>query len=124
MNAPQFASPQFGSLVVNGTRYDHDLLITVTGEIRPRPKHLSKKYGGWHTVLGPEEIEHALVDKPDMLLVATGHFGILPIRNETRALLAQHGVALKLARIHDALARYEQLVRDGKRTAMILHLTC
>ncbi len=124
MTAPQFASSQFGSLVVNGTCYDHDLLVTVTGEILPRPKHLSKKYGGWHTVLGPEEIEHALVGNPAMLLVATGHFGILPIRNETRALLAQHGVALKLARIHDALARYEQLVRDGKRTAMILHLTC
>jgi len=124
VTAPRFESPRFGSIEVNGTRYNHDLLITVAGAILPRPKHLSKKYGGWHTVLGPEEIEHALVGDPAILLVATGHFGVLPIRAETRALLAQRGVALELARIHAALARYDQLAREQKRVAMILHLTC
>ncbi|MBI5300607.1 MAG: hypothetical protein HY868_00605 [Chloroflexi bacterium] len=124
MNAPRFDAVKFGSLVANGARYDHDLILTVAGEIIPRPKHLSKKYGGWHTVLGPEEVEHALAGDPDILLVATGHFGILPIRPETRALVAQRGVTLELARIGDALARYAQLAQTGKRVAAILHLTC
>jgi hypothetical protein len=124
VTVPRFEAPRFGSLAVNGVRYNHDFIITVAGEILPRPKHLSKKYGGWHTVLGPEETEHALVGDPDILLVATGHFGVLPIRAETRTRLAQRGVALELARIHTALARYDQLVRENKRVAMILHLTC
>jgi len=48
-------STGFGWLIANGTRYDHDLIITADARLLPRPKHLSKKYGGWHTVLGPEE---------------------------------------------------------------------
>ncbi len=124
MSAPKLESAGFGWLIANGTRYDHDLIITVDGEIVPRPKHLSKKYGGWHTVLGPEEVEIALAGNPEIVLIARGHFGVLPIRAETRALLAQRGVSLELAHIHDAMKRYAELTRQGKRVAAILHLTC
>jgi hypothetical protein len=114
----------FGSLVADGRRYDHDLIVTVAGEIIARPKHLSKKYGGLHTILGPEEIVFALAGDPEILLVATGHLGILPIHAETRALIARRGIALECATIHRALARYDELARAGKRVAMVLHLTC
>ncbi|CAG0945786.1 hypothetical protein ANRL1_02570 [Anaerolineae bacterium] len=124
MSAPKLESAGFGWLIANGTRYDYDLIITVDGEIVPRPKHLSKKYGGWHTVLGPEEMPSALVGNPKILVVARGHFGVLPIRTETRALLAQRGVQLELARVRDAMKRYDELTRQGKRVAAILHLTC
>ncbi len=124
MSKPKFGSAGFGWLIADGRRYDHDLIVTVEGEIVPRPKHLSKKYGGWHTVLGPEEIESALVGDPEILVVGCGHFGVLPIRPETRALLAQRGVQLETRKIRDAMARYEELVREGKRVAAVLHVTC
>jgi len=87
-------STDFGWLVANGTRYDHDLVITADARLLPRPKHLSKKYGGWHTVLGPEEIADAIADAPEILLIGCGRFNLLPIcdpctarkgRCETRA---------------------------------------
>ena len=99
-------------------------MITTNGEIVPRPKHLSKKYGGWHTALGPEEVECALVGDPKILVVGCGHFGVLPIRAETHTLLAARGITLETRRIRDALARYEDLTRAGKRAAAILHVTC
>ncbi|MBI5649054.1 MAG: hypothetical protein HZC40_01165 [Chloroflexi bacterium] len=120
----KFEHAQFGSIVANGVRYDYDLILTAAGEIRARPKHLSKKYGGWHTILGPEEIKFALAGAPKIVLIATGHFGVLPIHAQTRALIAQLGIVLECARIHRALARYDELARAGKRVAMILHLTC
>lgn len=124
MTAPKLESAGFGWLIADGARYEHDLLITADGAILPRPKHLSKKYGGWHTVLGPEEIEPAFVGAPEVLLVGLGHFRQLPILPETKALLAQRGVTLETASAPDALRRYDELRQTGKRVAAILHVTC
>src|SRR5574341_470343 len=92
-----FESTGFGWLIANGTRYGHDLIITADGRIGPRPKHRSKKYGGWHTVLGPEELADALTGDPEILLIGCGQFGLLPIRAETRALAAARGVQIETA---------------------------
>ena len=124
MSALRFDACGFGWLIVNGQRYADDQIIATNGEIVPRPKHLSKKYGGWHTALGPEEVECALIGEPEILVVGCGHFGVLPIRAETRALLAARGVPLETRRIRDALTRYDELTRAGKRVAAILHVTC
>ena len=124
MTPIKFEDARFGSIIANGARYDHDLILTVAGEIIARPKYLSKKYGGPHTVLGPEEIVFALAGDPEILLVATGHSGVLPILESTRAVIAEHGVALECATIHRTLARYDELARAGKHVAMVLHLTC
>ncbi len=124
MSAPKFSACGFGWFVADGRRYENDHVVTVAGEIMPRPKRLSKKYGGWHTALGPEEVECALVGDPEILIVGCGHFGVLPIRTEARGLLAARGVALETRRIRDALKRYTELTRAGKRVAAILHVTC
>ena len=124
MKIPKLESTGFGWLIANGTRYDHDLIVTVDGAIVPRPKHLSKKYGGWHTVLGPEEIETAIADKPEILVVGCGHFGVLPIRPETRALVAQRAVTMETHKIGAAMKRYTELAQAGKRVAAVLHITC
>ncbi len=124
MTAPAWGARGWGWLVVNGTRYDHDLVVTVAGEIVPRPKHLSRQYGGWHTALGPAEVAVALAGDPEILIVGRGYFGVLPIRAETRALLAQRAIALEATTLPRALARYDHLARTGICVAAILHLTC
>lgn len=124
MNLPKLKSAGFGWLTADGTRYDHDIIVTVDGAIVPRPKHLSKKYGGWHTVLGPEEIESVIADNPEIIVVGCGHFGVLPIRPETRALLARRGVQMQTLKIGAAMKRYMELAHAGKRVAAVLHITC
>lgn len=114
----------FGWVVVNGTRYNNDLIFTTDAQVIPRPKHLSKKYGGWHTVLGPEEVESALAGNPEILLAGCGQFGLLPIRDETRALLVARGIQIQAASTPNAIARYEELAKQGKRVAAVLHVTC
>jgi hypothetical protein len=124
MDGPHFQAEGFGWLMADGRRYAQDVIVTADGDIQPRPKHLSKKYGGWHTVLGPEEMASVLSTGLEVLVVGRGHFNQLPIRRETLALLAERGVELELLRIPRALRRYEQLRQKGRRVAAILHLTC
>jgi hypothetical protein len=124
VNQLRFESTGFGWLVADGTRYTHDVLITLDAQVMPRPKHLSKKYGGWHTVLGPEEIQAAIAGSPEILIVGCGQFSLLPICEETRALAARLGVQIKTASTPQAIAQYEHLMAEGKRVAAILHVTC
>jgi hypothetical protein len=124
MNLPRIERHGFGWIIVDGRRWDRDIIITAHNQVVLRPKHLSKKYGGWHTVLGPEEMGDALAGDPEILLIGCGHFGLLPIRQETRALLAERGVTVEIARLPRTKLRFERLARDGKRVAAILHLTC
>lgn len=119
-----FDGEGFGWIIIDGRRYEDDVVVTVDGRIDLRPKQLSKKYGGWHTVLGPEEMAGLLEGNPETLVIACGHFGLLPIRSETRALLAGRGVKLETMRISRALKRYQELARQGKRAAALLHVTC
>ncbi len=75
-------------------------------------------------MLGPEEVESALAGNPEILLVGCGQFGLLPIRDETRALLVARGIQIQAASTPNAIARYEELVKQGKRVAAVLHVTC
>jgi len=120
----QLHSTGFGWLVANGARYDHDIIITADAHILPRPKHLSKKYGGWHTVLGAEEIAQVIESQPEILLVGRGQFNLLPIPDATRALLAALGIALEMVSTPRALSRFAELRAEGKRVAAVLHVTC
>lgn len=122
--APKLETTGFGWLLADGQRYDKDVVITVEGEIKPRPKELSKKYGSGHTPLGPEEAEIALEGDPEVLVVGMGQFGVLPILPETREMVAQRGVELKTAKMPQAIETYRRLVGEERRVAAILHLTC
>jgi hypothetical protein len=124
MTPSRFGPVGFGWIEIDGKRYENDIVITTHGAIVPRPKHLSKKYGGWHTVLGPEEIESVIAGNPEIVVVGCGHFGVLPIRPETRALLGEHGVEIECARLHKAIKRYDALTGEGRRVAALLHVTC
>lgn len=124
METPRFERHGFGWIVVNGRRWGGDIVVTADNQVVPRPKHLSKQYGGWHTVLGPEEIAFLLEGNPEILLIGCGHFGLLPIRKEVRELLAERGVPVEITRLPQALAAFEKFTGEGKRAAAVLHITC
>jgi hypothetical protein len=120
---PKLEETGFGWIVIDGRRYDEDVLITVDGEVQQRPP-LSKKYKVGHTPLGPEEVEVALHGGPEVLVIGTGQFGSLPVMPEAEAVAARHSVRIEKAITPEAMFVYEEQVHAGKRVAAILHLTC
>lgn len=111
--------PEFGAIVIDGTRYDHDVIVE-GGEIRKRSKKPSKPYRDryGHTPLSPDE------DIPwsSVLVVGTGASGRLPIMPETWDQAEAREVeilAMPTARAVDVLG-----TRDAAEVYAVLHVTC
>jgi hypothetical protein len=109
----------FGTIEVDGTTYEHDLVID-RGEIRKRRKGPSKplrsRYG--HTPLSAAE------DIPwhcRRLVVGTGAQGSLPVTEDVAEEAARRGVELVVVPTREAIALLEEGRGD---TNAILHLTC
>ena len=115
----RFERYEFGSIRVDGTMFDHDLVID-RGEIRKRKKGPSKdlraRYG--HTPLSSQE------DIPwdcRRLVIGSGANGSLPIVDEVAEEAARRGVELVVMPTSEAI---EELERSPDDTNAILHLTC
>ena len=110
----------FGSVEIDGTQYNHDVVID-RGQVRKRKKAASKPFrGGYgHTPLSTAE------DIPwggRQLIVGTGVNGALPVLPDVRDEAARRGidlVALPTDRACDLLAAL-----DRQDVRAILHVTC
>lgn len=114
----------FGYIVVNGVKYDHDIVVHVDGKVTRRKKELSKPYKkGFHTPLAPPEIEEILAEKPEIIVIGSGQYGALPVLNETIKLLEEKKVKYIIEKTPKAIEEYNELSKERK-VAAIFHVTC
>lgn len=110
-------STRFGQITIDGTAYDHDVVILSDGTVKKRKKTLSKKiYGSSHTV-SLEEIESFFEKGVTTLVVGTGQQGILKLSDEAESYLKEHGVEIQSA----PTPRFNQ-TPDPKNG--LFHITC
>ena len=115
----RFGRFKFGSIQIDGTTYEHDLVID--GErIRKRKKKPSKIFRGsfGHTPLSnSEDIPWAC----RRLVVGTGANGALPVMEDVRLEAQTRHVELLVFPTAQAI---EELAKGRKDTNAILHVTC
>jgi hypothetical protein len=115
----RFSGYSFGSVRVDGVRYDYDLVID-RGKIRKRKKGPSRQHrGGYgHTPLSAAE------DIPwrcRRLVIGTGADGALPVMKEVCEQARLREVELVIVPTAQAVTVLAHTTRD---TNAILHLTC
>ena len=111
----------FGEITIDGTRYDHDVIVESDGSIRKRRKGPSKprKAEFGHTPLTPEE---ELPWDAGSIWIGTGAYGRLPVVDELKEEAKGRGVTLIWETTPDMVNRVNRGVPDG--TALVLHVTC
>jgi hypothetical protein len=115
----RFEGFTFGSIEVDGTTYEHDLVID-RGTVRKRRKGPSKPFRGQfgHTPLSADE------DIPwgcRRLVIGSGASGSLPVMDEVVEEAQRRGVDLLILPTRAAL---DELRDADAETNAILHLTC
>ena len=114
----RFEEFSFGSIRINGTTYEHDVVID-RGRIRKRNKKPSKKFRDTfgHT---PLSIEEDIPWKCRRLVIGTGT-GALPIMEEVQHEADRRKIKLEILPTARAI---EKLREAADRTNAILHVTC
>src|SRR6266568_3598943 len=115
----RFDNFSFGSIQIDGSTYEHDVIID-HGEIRKRKKKPSKKFRDdfGHT---PLSVEEDIPWKCHRLVVGTGAYGRLPVMQEVQREAARHKVKLVILPTIKAIKALQQGSED---TNAILHVTC
>jgi hypothetical protein len=115
----RFDTFSFGSLRIDDSTYEHDVVID-RGEIRNRKKKPSKKFRDdfGHTPLSTEE---DIPWKCRQLVIGTGAYGRLPVMKEVEREAKRHKVKLLILPTIKAI---EVLQEDPDDTNAILHVTC
>ncbi|HEX6299447.1 MAG TPA: hypothetical protein VF148_03160 [Acidimicrobiia bacterium] len=112
--------PSFGTLVIDGRRYDHDVVIE-DGKVMERDKSPSKplkaRYG--HT---PLSVEEAIPWSGPRLIVGTGYSGSLPVLPEIEHEAKRRNVELLMATTAEAVGLLSN--SDEPTVNAILHVTC
>jgi len=114
----RFEKFSFGSIRIDGTTYDHDVVID-RGEVRRRKKKPSKEFRAafGHTPASPKE---AIPWKCRRLVIGTGT-GALPVMAEVKREAKKRKFKLVILPTKAAI---KELEKETAATNAILHVTC
>ena len=110
-------SYSFGRIAINGKRYNNDVIVF--------PDRVEDNW--WRKQghrLQVKDIETVVKEKPEVLVVGTGYYGLVKITAETIEYLKSKGVELIAQKTRDACTMYNRLVDSRKKVIAALHLTC
>ena len=110
----RFGFCRFGLLVYSAIPFPGvDLVIHANG--------LPALRGSKAHFVGLAEIEGLLRERPDVLIIGTGYDNMVQVEKEILAMSAVQVLPLPTPQ---AVRRYNELRREGKRVAAIIHSTC
>jgi hypothetical protein len=114
----RFEGFSFGSIQIDGSTYDHDVVIN-HGEVRKRKKKPSKQFRGafGHT---PISLEEKIPWQCRCLVIGTGT-GSLPVMDEVKREAERRGIKLVILPTAKAI---DLLSKEPADTNAILHVTC
>ncbi len=106
----------------DGSAYEEDVVIHADGSVDVRKKP-NQRVGG-HRILAPHEVKALASEKPDYIVIGTGHQEALPIPPETQRAIEEVSAEVCVEATPKAVEAYNELAASGKRVAAIFHLTC
>src|SRR5213594_31103 len=114
----RFQKFAFGSIRIDGTTYEHDVVID-RGDVRKRKKKPSKQFRGefGHT---PVSVKEKIPWKCRRLVIGTGT-GALPVMQEVKREAKRRKIKLVILPTKQAIKELKQHPDD---TNAILHVTC
>jgi hypothetical protein len=115
----RFGKSSFGSIQIDGTTYEHDVIID-RREIRRRKKKPSKKFRDQfgHT---PLSLEEEIPWRCRQIVIGSGAYGRLSVMQNVQREAERQKIKLLVLPTIDAI---EVLKREPKDTNAILHVTC
>jgi hypothetical protein len=111
----------FGTIVVEGKKYSHDILLFPDGVVNERRSGFWKF--GSHAIQR-NEIERLITANPEVVIVGTGTSGRARLTSDAKSYAKEAKVELVVLPSAEAIESLNRLVEGGKRVAALIHITC
>jgi hypothetical protein len=111
----------FGSITINGQRFDHDVLIRLDGTIQKRKKKLSKKFYGTSHKISAEEAKFIYEEGALTLIVGTGQYDRVRLSTEAQEYFDSRDLTVLTMATPEAIKRWNEAQEN---TIGLFHVTC
>ena len=118
---PKIDKTKFGSIVIAGELYEHDVLIRLDGEVEKRKKKLSKEVYGTSHIVSLAEAEHVYEAGAEKLIFGTGQTGMARLSDEAVDYLQRQNCQAELLPTSKAVKAWN----EAKGAVIgLFHVTC
>ena len=110
-------SYSFGRIVIDGRSYTADVIVF--------PNRVVDSW--WRKEghrLDIEDLKEVFEEKPEVLIVGIGSWGLVRVPTETRDYVKSKGIELIIQRTKEACETYNRLKQSERKLVAALHLTC
>jgi hypothetical protein len=115
-NQPRIENIRFGKIIIDGHAYNRDVIV-LPDRVLPN----------WWRVEGHnlsyEDLQQALSDPPELLVIGTGLFGRLRVPEAVQEKVQAEGIEISVLPTRDACDLYNEMF-EKKRVTAALHITC
>jgi hypothetical protein len=118
---PRIDGTEFGSITIEGTAFEHDVVIRLDGQVKKRKKKLSKAVYGTSHVVSLDEARHVYEEGAERLIVGTGQAGLVGLSDEAADYFSRKKCQVELLPTSEAIQAWNEA-----RGAVIglFHITC
>jgi hypothetical protein len=118
---PRIDRTKFGSITIDGERYERDVLIRLDGRVKKRKKKLSKAVHGTSHLLSLDEAKHVYEKGAERLIVGAGQSGLLRLSEDAASYFQGKGCRVKLLPTPQAIEAWNKA--EGAVIGLF-HVTC
>jgi hypothetical protein len=119
--AMRIESTEFGSITIDGKRYQFDVVIRLSGEIIKRKKKLSKKYYGTSHVISKDEAKFVFENGCKELVLGTGQDDNVRLAKEAAEYFVNKGCRVIAQPTPAAIDTFNQ---SKNEKVGLFHVTC
>jgi hypothetical protein len=94
---PRIDSTAFGSITIDGSVFERDVIIRLNGKVKKRKKRLSKEVYGTSHIVSLAEAKHVYEKGAKRLIIGAGQHGLVSLSEEAADYFRRKGCAVKLA---------------------------
>jgi hypothetical protein len=118
---PNIDSTQFGSITIEGSVFEHDVILRLSGKVKKRKKKLSKRvYGTSHTI-SLAEARYVYQKGAARLIVGAGQYGTVTLSDEAVDYFKRKGCSVELEPTSTAVRSWNK----AKGAVLgLFHVTC
>ncbi len=118
---PKINKTVFGEIVIEGQKYNYDVMIRLSGAVEKRKKKLSKEIFGTSHIISIHEAKYIYEDGAKQLVIGCGQDGMVKLSKEATEYFNKKDCEVKLSPTPQALEAWNET--EGKAIGLF-HVTC